>query len=177
MNGRGREYASALFELALEGGSDTLLKVWEDLQAVREVFAKTPEFSDFLLSPAIPVNERKELVEKTFGEFHEYVSSFILLLTEKGHVRDLDETVNTFNEFFKESTNRSEAVVTSAAELSEEQKIRLKTTLEKKSGKRVDITYRTDKKLIGGMIVQMDGTVMDGSIRKRLKDIKEVMEQ
>ena len=64
-----------------------------------------------------------------------------------------------------------------SAELTDAEKDKLRSTLEKKSGHSVNIEYKTDKKLIGGLIVEMDGNRMDGSLKHRLKEIKEVLKQ
>ena len=69
----------------------------------------------------------------------------------------------------------SNAKVTSAVELNETEKASLKEKLEKKSGHKIIIEYSVDKSIIGGLIVEMDGKIMDSSLRKHLKDVKDVI--
>lgn len=176
MTGRGREYAAALFELALEDNCRT--EISEGLELLRDVFRETPQYAEFLLSPAIPKEERIRSIHESFqGKIDDHLIAFLSILTEKRHVRDLEECINAYDELYRESMKKSDAVVISAVELTDDQKNRLKETLERKSGHTVTVEYRTDKKLIGGVVVEMDGTRMDGSIRHRLKEIKEVMQQ
>ena len=59
--------------------------------------------------------------------------------------------------------------------LSPEQKTALRLKLEKQSGRNVLLECSTDSTLLGGIVVEMDGKVIDGSVRTRLQDIKEVM--
>ena len=176
MNGRGREYASALMEIALaENIKD---EMYDSLVTVRDVFRDCPEYGEVLISPAIPTEERVELVKKAFdGQIHEYIMSFLCVLTEKGHIRDFQEGFDSFEEMYLEMSKRTEATVTTAVELTLEQKKAMKAALEKRCGKVVDITFQINRKLIGGAVVEVDGVRMDGSLRHRLKEIKEVMEQ
>ena len=67
------------------------------------------------------------------------------------------------------------AKVTSAQELSEEEKSNLIKKLSKVKGGRIEAEYLVDEKLIGGVIVEIEGTVMDGSLRRRLQQVKEVI--
>ncbi|MBO4636938.1 MAG: ATP synthase F1 subunit delta [Clostridiales bacterium] len=176
MNGRGREYASALMELAIaERLKD---QMYESLVLVRDVFKETPEYEELLISPAVPSEERVELVKKAFeGSVHDYILSFLCVLTMKGHIKDFKEAFDSFEEMYLELSKRTEAVVTTAVELSTEQKYAMKAALEKRLGKTVDITFQINRKLIGGAVVEADGQRLDGSLRHRLRDIKEVMEQ
>ena len=178
MNGRGKEYATALFELAAEDGKDTLEEVNDSLDFVTDVMNDVPQLQDYLISPAIPVDTRVGSVEDAFGgEVHDYVLSFMCILTRKGHIRDLGETVKAFREIYKEYTNRSDAVVTSAVELTPLQKDKLHDALVKRTGRDVNLTFKVDRKLIGGLTVETEGTLLDGSLVRRLSDIKEVMER
>ena len=81
-----------------------------------------------------------------------------------------------FELMYRESVRESRASVVSAAPLSEEEKAKLVASLEKRSGRRVRPEYRVDPSLLGGLVVEMDGTRMDGSLRQRLRDVKEAME-
>ena len=176
MNGTGREYASALMEIALtENIKDEL---YESLKVVKRSLKDSPEYEELLLSPAIPSEERVALVKQAFeGHVHDYILSFMCVITEKGHVRDFSEAFSSFEEMYLDMSRRTEAVVYTAVELTPGQKTGMKDALERKLGKTVDIKYRINERLIGGVVVEVDGTRLDWSLKRRLKDIKEVMEQ
>ena len=176
MNGRGREYASALMEIALtENIKD---EIYDSLKVVKKAFADTPEYPELLLSPAIPSEERASLIRNAFeGQINEYVMSFMCILTEKGHIRDFNEAYAAFEEMYLDMSRRTEAVVYTAVELDQGQKDRIKAALENRFFKEVDVEYKINKRLIGGVVVEVDGMRLDWSLKRRLKDIKEVMEQ
>ena len=73
------------------------------------------------------------------------------------------------------SEHISNAKVTSAVQLTDEEKQKLKNKLESVYRGEVNIEYFIDETLIGGLIVDVDGKIMDGSLRSRLHDVKGVM--
>ncbi len=64
MNGRGREYASALMEIALSENIKD--EMYGSLKTVKTALDENPEYQELLVSPAIPSEERIELVTKAF---------------------------------------------------------------------------------------------------------------
>ena len=69
----------------------------------------------------------------------------------------------------------SVARVVSSVPLTLEEKKRLKARLEKMSGRKVSLECSVDKSLLGGLVVEMDGKVINGSLRQRLDEMKDVM--
>ena len=51
----------------------------------------------------------------------------------------------------------------------------LKAKLEAMSGKTVTLTFRVDAEIMGGVIVEFDGKVMDGSVRHRLRELTDAI--
>lgn len=165
------EYATALFALALEEGVKA--EVAESLEAVRSVFAQYPDYADILAAPNIPFDERTKVLDEAFeGRIHEYALSFVKLICQRGHIRELDECIGEYLKLYEASDGIANAEVTSAVELTESEKAALIKKLEAKLNRRVELTCRVDESLIGGVIVRVDGNVMDGSLRTRLRDVK-----
>ncbi len=168
------EYAKALFMLAAETGKGKEYK--EALDTVSEVFENNPMYPEFLSTFAIPLEERLNALEAAFSDaIPRDVLSFLKLLCEKKHIGEYAECAQHYNALFDEICEVSNAKVTSAVELSEEEKASLTEKLEKISGNKTLIEYIVDKSIIGGLIVEMDGKIMDSSLRKHLKDVKDVI--
>ena len=72
---------------------------------------------------------------------------------------------------------RLEKCTTFATPRSFEDYKKLVKKLENKLGKKVLPTFTEDKSLIGGIKIVMEDEVLDGSLEKRLKDLKEVIKQ
>lgn len=169
-----KEYAVALFDLATE--TDSVQGIGEALDTVQSVFEENPEYKDFLSSPNIPKSERINAIEQAFsGNVPEYVVSFLSLLCDRGRIRSLEECISEYKQLCDAANKISVADVASAVELSDAQKAALVRKLEKICGNTVILNCTTDKSLLGGMVVSVDGKVIDGSIKHRLHELKEVM--
>ncbi len=174
MTGGGREYGTALFELVAEEGCCE--EISRGLSFVSSVFAEAPDYLEFLSSPAIPKGERVEHLTRILaGAVPDYVLHTLCVLVEHDRIREYAGCADEFEFLYRESNKRSQATVTSAVELTDEEKEKLRAALSKRSGNAVELHYAIDPTLLGGLIVEMDGTRMDGSLRHRLQEIKEVM--
>ena len=169
-----KEYAMALFSLAQE--TDAVKEISEALDTVSAVMRDNPEYTELLASPNISKAERVEAVEQAFtGTVPEHVVSFLALLCERGRIRSLSECISEYRQLCDAANRISVAEVSSAVELTEDEKSALKNKLEKLCGNSVVINCTVDPSLLGGMVVAVDGRVIDGSIKHRLHELKEVM--
>jgi len=169
-----REYAEALFELAAQ--EDCLKETQDGLVTVISALRQTPAYADLLSSPAIGKEERIAALNQTFGEAVPRVLMGVLrMMVARGHVRGLEAMAREYRELAMQASGESIAEVTSAVPLKESEAVALRARLEKKLNRRVILHCETDPSLIGGMRVEIDGRVIDGSIRTKLQEIKEVM--
>ena len=72
-----------------------------------------------------------------------------------------------------EKIGRASAVVTSATKLTPMELGKLKTALEKTSGKKIDIEQRVDPDLLGGVVAKVGDIVYDGSLRTQLQQMRD----
>lgn len=168
-----REYAQALFEVAAETGSTE--EFLQCLTTVRELTQENPDYIELLASPAIPLTQRLAVIDEAFGSMPEYVVSFLKILCENGKVRSLYGCIDEYSLLAAALSNKAAALISSAVELSDKQKDAVCKKLAKITGKSIDAAYIIDDSLIGGMKIEVDGMVIDGSIRHRLGEIKDVM--
>ena len=169
-----KEYGTALFSLAKECDAEDEYK--KALDTVLSVFRETPEYIDLLASPSIPKDERAEAVEQAFsGSVPEHVVSFLQLLCEKGHIRSFEGCVSEYNALYDASKKIAVAKVTSAVPLTDGEKDSLKQKLQKISGSNVCLECSTDKSLMGGLVVEINGKVIDGTLSHRLHEVKDVI--
>lgn len=169
-----KAYAAALFALAQdEKREDATL---EGLKAVLKQFEENPEYVDFLASPAIPKAERTAALETAFSDvLPEDVLSFLCILCQRGQIRLFPDCVEDFEWFYETSRKISTAVVTSVIPLTDAQQQKLQKKLEAVSGHQVRLTFQTDPSLMGGVRVELDGSILDGTLKHRLHEVKEVM--
>ena len=169
-----KEYSEALFALACESNSE--VKIMEELDAVKEAFDGNDELCVMLCAPSIPLTERLNVIDSVFCDMaSEYVRSFLKLLCERKRLSQLTLCVEGYRELINDRKAMVTARVVSAVPLTEDERIALRKSLEKTSGRSVVLDCSVDETILGGVIVEMLGTVTDGSLRRRLKEIKEVM--
>ena len=171
-----KEYAEAIYSLAAETHSED-----EYLYGMRLIYKslkKNPEYAVILDAPSISKSERLSLIDKTFSnDVCEHVLSLLKILCEKGMVSDFAEIYKEFSQMYLYFAAASKAKVISAVPLKTAEKLEMQKKLEKLSGRAVSIKYTVDPEILGGVIVEMEGKVIDGSLRRKLKEIKEVIKR
>ncbi len=169
-----KEYATALFSLAREKGLVENFKA--ELDDIKSALCENEDYLLILRSPALSLGARLDLIDSAFGkDTHEYIISFLKLICENG---DIDCLISCLEEFFslcKELENRIVAKVYYVKEPSSAQKERLIKKLANMTGKEIDVIYIEDNSLIGGIKIELDDKIIDGSISARLTNIKGVI--
>ena len=169
-----KEYASALFELAIDSHAEDETRT--ALHQVRDMLKGTSGALETLASPAIPKKERIAVLEQAWGDsLPEHVMGFLQVLCGHGRIRELSDCVEAFDNLLDTARKLSTANVVSAVELTEDEKNKLQSQLEKRLGRTIRLECSVDESLRGGLIVEVEGKVMDGSLKHRLHEIKEVM--
>lgn len=169
-----KEYAEALYLLAAE--NNTTEQTRSSLHELNDLFSAQPEYLELLSSPGIAKAERVSLLQAAFSDaIDETLCSFCCLLCEKGRIRGFSECVEAFETLYQTLKSMTTAKVTSAVALTEAEKQKLEERLSAVCGKKIVAQYSIDPALIGGVIVEADGKILDGSIRRRLHEVKEVI--
>ena len=176
MSGISNEYAKALFMLACENKGEEEYK--NALEFVLDVFEKNPEYPQFLESLSISLSDRQNSLEAVFkSSIPADVLSFLKLLCEKKYIREFAECAKDYIALYNNCKKISKAKVISAVELTDDQKDAVAKKLEKETGNKLLIEYFTDSSIIGGIVVETDGKVIDSSIKKHLENVKDVIWQ
>ncbi len=174
MTGIAKEYADALLLLAKE--SDSAATFADALTMTADVLAQQPAYLDLLASPVISKDVRRNLLKEAFGDtLPREVVALISLMCDNRHIREFSAMQTAYMEQFHLLSKVTVATVTSAVALSDEEKVTLVRQISERTGRTVRATYTVDPTLIGGIKVEMDGCVLDGSIKHRLRELKEVM--
>ena len=174
MTDTSKSYADALFSLALETG--TVAETLSALKGMRDGLYATPGALDLLASPSIPKDERCAVLEKAFGDVQPaHVMNFVGVLVQHGHIRELDDCLTAYTQLHDAACRLSTAYVTSATALTEAEQAELTEKLSRKFNRTIRLECAVDPSLLGGLVVRVDGKVIDGSLKHRLQEIKEVM--
>ena len=165
-------YAEALFEIARAEGN--LDRVEDELFR----FARTLEASDelrmTLTDKTIPAERRQKVVEELLGGKASPVTvALISFVVAVGRGRNLPEIIDKLVARSAEQRREAVAEIRTAFPLDEDHRQRLARALERATGKRVDVKEVVDSSVLGGVVAVIGDTVIDGSIRHRLEQLRE----
>ncbi len=171
-----KEYGTALFMLACE--KNAAKEYGKALSDAKAVFEEMPAYLTLLTSPSISLKERLAVIDQGFSDaLPPDVVSYLKLLCEKGRLSCFYESAEAYQALLDASEQVVTAKVTSAVELNEQEKEQLGKKLAAQYHKEIILECNIDETLLGGLLVEIDGKVLDGTLKRRLRDIKEVMSQ
>ncbi|MCI5613516.1 MAG: ATP synthase F1 subunit delta [Agathobacter sp.] len=170
-------YGDALFELALEMNQVDAFQ--EEVKAIMEALEQNRDLAKLMNHPKITKEEKVKLVEEIFTDrVSKELVGLMTMLVEKGHGNEMLSTFAYFIQRVKEHKNIGTAYVTSAMDLSEEQKKAIeKRLLETTKYVEFEMHFDTDAELIGGMIIRIGDRVVDSSVRTKLSDLTRQLSQ
>ena len=177
MNGAvSSRYAAALVDAALEQKNAEGVK--RDLAAFIEAFYSSADLRNALESPAVSNDAKQKVIEKIAArmDLSTAVRNFVYLLVDHRRTELLREIQQAFHVELNARLGIAEAEVTSARELSAEERKRLTAALEQRTGKKIEARFREDQSLVGGAVVRVGSTVYDGSVREQLTRLREQLE-
>jgi len=169
-----RRYARALKDAADARG--LLAPVGEDLQALLALLAAEPALDRLLRAPQIAREEKRALLRRVLGRrMQPLVIGLLLLLLEKRRFAELPAIAAGYRELWEERQGILRAEVTTSAPLPGDLRGRLLAALETRTGKRILIQERVDPALIGGAVVRIGDRVLDGSVARRLQEMRRAL--
>lgn len=167
-----RRYAAALFHTALRGNVTDAVQ--GDIEQVRIFLDEYPQVLQALLVPRVPAERKKSALRSLVGDrlSQDLTRRFIDLMVDHGREAFLPETADAFALLYDESRNVVAVDVRTAAPLDEGQVSRLKARLDERTGRDTRLTITTDPALVGGLVVLIGDTILDGSVRGYLEQFE-----
>lgn len=162
-------YARAAYELAVDNRTQD--KVFSDLRELEIAFSKDESIHEFLTNPLIPVSARVSALEKAMAgkgvakEAHD----LIVLLARRDRMGVFKQVVSAYEKQADAANKVCRGTVRSATTLSQDERGRIESTVEKVLGKKVIMTYRVDPTVIGGLIAQVGSYTFDDTIASHLR--------
>jgi F-type H+-transporting ATPase subunit delta len=171
---RSLAYAEALFAVARAEG--TLGEVEDELFRFSQTLQGNDELRDALTDARIPAARRQQIVEDLLGgKASSTTVALVSMVVGTGRARDLPTIIERLVEMSAAEANKEVAEVRSAVPLTDDQRDRLAKALEDATGKQVEIKVVVDPSVLGGIVAQVGDTVIDGSVRRRLDQLKNAL--
>jgi len=164
-------YAGALFGVARSEGN--LAEVEDELFRFARTLESSDELRTTLTDAALPVSRRQQIVEDLLGgKANPITTSLLSMVVGTGRSRDLPAIVDELVRISAAEGNKEVAEVRSAVALTDDQKARLADALGKATGKQIEVKVILDPTVLGGLVAQVGDTVIDGSVKTKLQQLK-----
>ncbi len=169
---RNDAYATALFEVARAEGN--LEQVEAELYQVARAIESSDELRSKLTDQALPVELRQGIVEDLLeGRTQPVTKALVSFVVGAGRARDLPAIIDRLVRRAAEDRDEVVAEVRSAIPLDDDQRQRLQDALSKRTGQNVSIKVTVDPSILGGIVANIGDNVIDGSVRRRLEQLRE----
>jgi F-type H+-transporting ATPase subunit delta len=167
-----RGYAEALFRvLQAEGELD---KVEDELFRFGKLLESNYDLKQALEDQALPPEQRAKVLDALLADkVTPHTLGLLQFIVNQGHARQLPEILADLSDIAAEARNSAVAEVRTAVPLDEDQRKHLAQALSTATGKRIELKALVDKSVLGGVYAKIGDTVIDGTIRRRLQQLKE----
>lgn len=167
-----RGYAEALFSVVRAEGE--LDRVEDELFRFGKVLESAHELKQVLSDAAIERAQRVKVLEELLGDkVSPHTLGMVTFIVAQGRGRQLPQILEELSELAAEARNSVVAEVRTAAPLTADQRKQLAKALEKATGKKVELKPLVDPAILGGVIAKIGDTVIDGSVKHRLEQLRE----
>jgi F-type H+-transporting ATPase subunit delta len=168
-----KRFAKAIIEIGQE--EKAYEAYGKELRSVLAVFKGSPDLMKVLLNPMHKLEERKSLMEKVSASagLSKHVAKLMTILVETRNIRFLEEVVEAYSRLEDGLAGRLRASIEAPMELPGPLVDEIKTKLSGLTGKEVILTYRHNPSLLGGLVLRIDNTILDGSLKTQLELMRE----
>ena len=169
-------YARALFEMAQAEG--VISRVEEELFRLRELLQKNPDLLEFLKDPNTKHEGKRQALGDLFqSRLHPLVLDTLITLSDQDRAGRVLHIIEEFSACAAGATQKVSGEVTTAIPIDDATLNRLATELSRITGKSVQLFQKVDPAILGGAIIQVGEQIIDGSLRRKLDQIKERLTQ
>lgn len=164
-----KRYAQAIFEIARDKNE---LDIWKtDLKMVSGLM-EDREFAALVENPKMQFDFKAKLAEQKLGTVRKPVINLVYLLITKDKLKYSYQILKDYELLVDEYQDIKHAEVTTATPASETERKAITSKLETLLGKKVTVTLQVDPFLIGGAVIKIGDSLIDGSIRSKMDMLK-----
>lgn len=172
-----RRYAKALLILGKEDGQAQTYR--EELKNFVQLLESEKYLEEVISNPLYTAENRKKVLKSIIEklELSPVMASFLLLVFDKGRIRYIKEINKFYERMTDEIANIARATMISATTLPSDTVEKIKSSLERMTGKKIVLEIQEDSSLIGGVVTKVGDLVLDGSVRMQLEKLKDTLKR
>jgi len=171
-----KTYSEALFEVALESNKIDSLR--DELKFVVDTFNEYPKLYDIMLTPKVNIDEKKVVFNETFGShISDELHNFVKILFDKKRGSDIKDIYTAFSDRVDEHNGIVNVIVETVVQMDETQIESLTSKLHDMTGKEIRLVNKISPDVLGGMVVRIGDKIIDGSVKRKLEELKDNLKQ
>jgi F-type H+-transporting ATPase subunit delta len=165
-------YAGALVDVAIENKQADQVK--QELSAFAAIVRESAELHAFLSNPSIARASKHAAIEQLVARMgaSRTLRNYLFVIVDQRRAGMLVEIEQAFGALLDAQQGITQATVTSAADLTAEERAELDAALAKLTNRKVQARFQTNAELVGGLIVRIGSTIYDGSVRAQLDRLR-----
>ena len=174
-NSTSKSYALALYELARENSE--LDKIQDEINGLKVLLNKSPDFKRMILNPTVSKEEKNKVINQMSDKYNfcQTLKKFLGFLTVKNRLFFLNQIIDSFLNLVSSNKGELKAKLISSKELSKIEIERISKELSKDFRSELNIEYKYDPDLIGGLTIQVGSVMVDTSIKTKLNKLEKNM--
>lgn len=166
-----RRYAAALYSAASKAAAED--RVESDLGLITYTAESVPRLMEAVTSPLIPAEKKRALLRDLFADrVHPLTLNYLYLLVEKRREGAITLTEHEYARIASEARGIAKAQVITAQPMTEEEESELGARLSAMSGRNVRLEPRVAPEVLGGVMVRIGDTIIDGTLRGQLQALR-----
>lgn len=172
MRALAERYAGALVDVAIENKQADQVK--QELSAFAAIVRESAELHAFLSNPSIARASKHAAIEQLVARMgaSRTLRNYLFVIVDQRRAGMLVEIEQAFGALLDAQQGITQATVTSAADLTAEERAELDAALAKLTNRKVQARFQTNAELVGGLIVRIGSTIYDGSVRAQLDRLR-----
>jgi F-type H+-transporting ATPase subunit delta len=165
-------YAEALFRVVQAEGE--LDRVEDELFRFGKLLESNHELKQALSDQTLDRTQRAKMLEELlYDKVSPHTLGLLTFIVVQGRARQLPQILEEVSELAAAARNSVVAEVRSAVPLDADQRKKLADALSKATGKNVEVKVLVDPSVVGGLVAKIGDTIIDGTVRHRLEQLRE----
>jgi len=174
-NSTSQSYAIALYAIAKENAE--INKIEDEMKSLKKLLRESIDFKEMILSPAVTKEDKKNVIYSIAdnNNFSKTIKNFLGLVSIKNRLFFLEKIIESFLNLVSNNKGELKAKLISSKKLSTEEQNKIQSDLSSDFKSQLNIDYKYDPSLIGGLIIQVGSIMVDTSIKNKLKKLEQSM--
>ena len=165
-------YGYALYDLAAE--NKCIDDIINNFDSIDKVLKESSDLKKVIQSPLVRSEVKLNILLTIFSKknLHELTTTFLKVLDKNKRISNLSSIILQFKKINSEKRGDISANITSADELSQDEKEKIINQLKNSLGQKLSLNFDVDKNIIGGLIVKVGSKMIDTSIANKINKLK-----